>query len=612
MASIRSDIQTLRALAVLAVVVGHMNPAWLPGGYLGVDMFFVISGFVIAQMLINAQASGVFDLRAFWLQRLWRIVPAYAVMLGVVGCVTALLFLPKNFQEFQQSWWHALGFLSNQFFAGYGDYFSPTVVEQPLLHTWSLAVEMQYYVVFPLAFVVMNRWGCLKALPWQFLLALALTEWWWRSTTYSPPLYYALLLRVPEFLLGASLAVWGGRRMVSEAQAPLWVSLGVALLLVAFAGVNEARFSPLAAMLACVGTALVIGVGVSRGLWARFFSWPLLVWVGGLSYSLYLWHWPLLAWARYTLGDFDWSVLGALLYASISLALAYASWRWVETRFRVWGRSTFLASFKPLILLFAVMASPWVAARSISASVPQLTLEQSRYADPKSICHGHADVSCARGQGVPQILLMGDSHAAMLNHTVDAMLPLLGQSFTVLSASSCLPLSGMDFDALSPDAKASCLAQTTLVEDAMKRHAVLVLAGKWSLHTQNTTLKPSLKHFFGVAAARAQRVVVLAQIPKIHLDPRRVWRLHHLGITLVSQLDAQAEEANEAMALFVGQFPGVHWVDVTDAPLFATVPIYQGQGLYMDRHHFNEWGAQQYARDLAPALQLAIPQLTSP
>jgi peptidoglycan/LPS O-acetylase OafA/YrhL len=183
MASVRSDIQTLRALAVLAVVVGHMNPAWLPGGYLGVDMFFVISGFVISQMLIKAQAAGAVDLRAFWLQRVWRIVPAYVVMLAVVGWVTALLFLPKNFQEFQQSWWHALGFLSNQFFAGYGDYFSPTVVEQPLLHTWSLAVEMQYYVVFPLAFVVMSRWGVLKILPWVFVLALALAEWWWRSAT---------------------------------------------------------------------------------------------------------------------------------------------------------------------------------------------------------------------------------------------------------------------------------------------------------------------------------------------------------------------------------------------------------------------------------------------
>jgi peptidoglycan/LPS O-acetylase OafA/YrhL len=612
MASVRSDIQTLRALAVLAVVVGHMNPAWLPGGYLGVDMFFVISGFVIAQMLIKAQAAGAVDLRVFWLQRVWRIVPAYVVMLGVVGWVTALLFLPKNFQEFQQSWWHALGFLSNQFFAGYGDYFSPAVVEQPLLHTWSLAVEMQYYVVFPLVFVLMSRWGFLKVLPWVFVLALALAEWWWRSATYTPPLYYDLLLRVPEFLLGASLAAWGGKRVVSEAQAPLWVSLGVLLLVLAFAGVDEARFSPLAAMLACVGTAMVIGARVSQGLWARFFSWPLLVWLGGLSYSLYLWHWPLLAWARYALGGFDWSVLGALLYASISLTLAYASWRWVENRFRVFGRRTWCASFKPMLLLLTVMATPWVAARSINASVPQLTLEQSRYAAPKSICHGHADVSCVRGQGVPQILLMGDSHAAMLNHTADAMAPLLGQSFTVMSVSSCLPLPGMGFDALSPDAQAACVAQTALVEEAMKRHAVLVLAGKWSLHAQNTTLESSLQRFFVTAAGQAQRVVVLAQIPKIHLDPRRVFRLHHLGITLEPRLDAKAEEANEAMALFVGQFPSVHWLDVTDAPMFATVPIHQGQDLYMDRHHFNEWGAQQYAGLLAPALRVALSKAMRP
>lgn len=486
------------------------------------------------------------------------------------------------------------------------------VVEQPLLHTWSLAVEMQYYVVFPLAFVLMSRWRCLKLLPWMALLSLGLVEWWWRSVTYTPPLYYALLLRVPEFLLGASLAAWGGKRVTSEAQATLWVTLGVVLLVLAFAGVDETRFSPVAAMLACVGTALVIGAQVSQGLWARLFSWPLLVGVGGLSYSLYLWHWPLLAWARYALGDFDWSVLGALLYVAFSLGLAYASWRWVEMRFRGLGRSTFQASVKPLLLLLAMLAAPWVAGRPINASVPQLTLEQSRYAAPKSICHGHAKVSCVRGPGTPTILLMGDSHAAMLNHTADTMAPVLGQSFTVMSASSCLPLPGMGFDALSPDAQASCAAQTAVMEDAIKRHAVVLLAGKWSYHVNNPTLDQALEGLLTNALARDQRVVVLAQIPKIRLDTRRVWRLHHLGISLEPRLDEQAESANEAMALRVGQFAGVQWVDVTDAPMFATVPIYQGQGLYMDRQHFNEWGAQQYAAFLAPALRTALSQTRKP
>jgi hypothetical protein len=351
---------------------------------------------------------------------------------------------------------------------------------------------------------------------------------------------------------------------------------------------------------------------VSQGLWARFFSWPLLVWVGGLSYSLYLWHWPLLAWARYALGEFDWSVLGALLYASISLALAYASWRWVETRFRALGRRTLITSIKPLLLLLAVMGTPWVAARSINLSVPQLTLAQSRYADPKSICHGHADVSCVRRQGIPQILLMGDSHAAMLNHTADAMALGFGQSFTVMSASSCLPLPGMGLDALSPDAQASCLAQTALVEEAMVHHAVLVLAGKWSYHTTNPTLDQALERMFTKAVAKGQRVVVLAQIPKVLQDPRRLWRLKHFGISLKPRLDTKAGEANKAMAVLVGQFPGVHWLDVTDAPMFDTVPIHQGQSLYMDRHHFNEWGAQLYAGFLAPALRLAISHPVKP
>ena len=168
-------------------------------------------------------------------------------------------------------------------------------------------------------------------------MALALAEWWWRSATYTPPLYYDLFLRVPEFLLGASLAAWGGQRVVSEAQAPLWVSLGVGLLVLAFAGVDEARFSPLAAMLACVGTALVIGARVSQGLWARFFSWPLLVWVGGLSYSLYLgigpcWLGPGMPW------------VGSIGRCSVHSCMRRSAWPWPtllgvgwRTGFGCWG-----------------------------------------------------------------------------------------------------------------------------------------------------------------------------------------------------------------------------------------------------------------------------------
>lgn len=126
---IRTDIQALRALAVIAVVLCHMNPAWLPGGYLGVDVFFVISGFVITQLLLEPTKQ--IQLRTFWLRRVFRIVPAYLVMLVFVAFASALLFLPENFDQFNRSWRKSLFFVSNQYFSTYGDYFSPALTEQP-------------------------------------------------------------------------------------------------------------------------------------------------------------------------------------------------------------------------------------------------------------------------------------------------------------------------------------------------------------------------------------------------------------------------------------------------------------------------------------------------
>ena len=144
---VRNDIQALRAFAVLAVVICHMNPAWLPGGFLGVDIFFVISGFVITKLLLGKDKK--ISITNFWLQRLFRILPAYFVMLIVVVTLAAIIFLPENFSQFVKSWQKSLLFISNKYFAGYGDYFSPALAEQPLLHTWSLAVEMQFYLLYP-------------------------------------------------------------------------------------------------------------------------------------------------------------------------------------------------------------------------------------------------------------------------------------------------------------------------------------------------------------------------------------------------------------------------------------------------------------------------------
>lgn len=157
----RLDVQGLRAVAVLAVLAYHMNSTWLPAGFVGVDVFFVISGFIITALL--TEPGQKIHLAAFYLNRIKRIVPAYAVMLALVSVVSSMLFLTADFEFFHQSLKSAAIFASNLYFADFGSYFAPRAEELPLLHTWSLAIEMQFYLFFPSCCCVCHALGVCPA-----------------------------------------------------------------------------------------------------------------------------------------------------------------------------------------------------------------------------------------------------------------------------------------------------------------------------------------------------------------------------------------------------------------------------------------------------------------
>lgn len=208
----RPDIQGLRAIAVLAVMLFHFNPAWLPGGFVGVDVFLVISGFLIVSILLNKKSQPGYRLTStlqyFYGSRFKRIAPAYFVMLIVVSLLAAVLFLPPDLATYKQGLNKAAWFNSNSYFAGLGDYFAPANHEQPLLHTWSLAVEIQFYLLAPwLVLLVPTK--ALKWLLWALLLGFtALAEYRLRALGLAQATYYSLYPRLPEFFAGGLVALY--------------------------------------------------------------------------------------------------------------------------------------------------------------------------------------------------------------------------------------------------------------------------------------------------------------------------------------------------------------------------------------------------------------------
>lgn len=204
----RKDIQGLRAIAVLAVMVFHLNPTWLPGGFVGVDVFLVISGFLITSILLHKKSSAGYSLtetlKYFYVSRFKRIVPAYFLMLIIVALVAAVLFLPSDFNTFRKGLEKATWFSSNRYFADFGDYFAPASNEQPLLHTWSLAVEIQFYLLAPFIVLLLP----IRLLKWFFVVLLigltALAEYHLRFLGMEQATYYSLYARLPEFFCGRS------------------------------------------------------------------------------------------------------------------------------------------------------------------------------------------------------------------------------------------------------------------------------------------------------------------------------------------------------------------------------------------------------------------------
>ncbi len=336
----RPDIDGLRAVAVLAVLVFHFGGA-LSGGFVGVDVFFVISGFLITGILAREVEQGTFSLRRFWTRRLRRIAPA-SLVVTIVTLVTGLcLLMPNDLVPLAKATIAQQTMLTNVYEWRNMNYFD-THRPRPLLHMWSLAVEEQFYLVYPLLFarLPMRRRGLVRAILWgAMVVSLVFSVY---ATSYRAGMagFFLLPFRAWELLLGGLAALETPRRPLGAARANALALLGLGLIVVpCVTYVERMQFPGLAALPPCLGACFLIFAGThDRTLVGRVLSSPVAVAIGLISYSLYLWHWPLHVYASYgTWGVMPTSVT-VMLYVA-SFALAWLSWRWIETPFRHGMRS---------------------------------------------------------------------------------------------------------------------------------------------------------------------------------------------------------------------------------------------------------------------------------
>lgn len=332
----RSEIDGLRAIAVIPVILFHAGVNGFHGGYVGVDIFFVISGYLISSILISEMQQGSFSLIKFYERRARRILPALFFVVLACFPLAWMYFIPRDFESFSASALAVVTFWSNMYFWGESGYFAPAAELQPLLHTWSLAVEEQFYIFFPVVLLLTWRFGR-KTLAMIFVLTLfaSLLLAHWGAYNSPSATFFWLPTRAWELLLGSLVACL---LLFWPCNPPNWVNelgsiLGLLAIFVAFFMFDKTTpFPSLYALIPTVGTALVIFFA-RRNTWVNhMLSINTLVAVGLVSYSLYLWHQPILAFIRYT--SFEFTSAHVLLGILLTLCISLFSYQFVEKPFR--------------------------------------------------------------------------------------------------------------------------------------------------------------------------------------------------------------------------------------------------------------------------------------
>ncbi len=429
----RSEIDGLRALAVLPVILFHAGFNAFSGGFVGVDVFFVISGYLITTILINELEAGNFSIVHFYERRARRILPA--LFLVMFACLPFAWFwlLPQDMKSFSQSLVAVSVFASNILFWRTSGYFDTATELKPLIHTWSLAVEEQYYVLFPLFMLIAwklgKRWtvGILAVLA---AISLGFAQW----GAYAKPAFtfYMLPTRAWELLIGAFVAFYYSEHNIKKHK--YWASelgslLGFVLIGYATFSYNEKTpFPSIYALVPTIGAALIIVFATNKTLIGKLLSTKPFLWIGLISYSAYLWHQPLFAFARQRSLEEPSQALLAVLAIS-TLPLAYLTWRFVERPFRnkhsISRRTVFVVAFCVsavfiVIGWFGHITKGYFDRQNYTASLSRLEEVVRVNHGLNEICEGtYTDSPKCRTSENPTLIVWGDSYAM---HLVDGII----------------------------------------------------------------------------------------------------------------------------------------------------------------------------------------------
>lgn len=637
----------LRAVAVLGVILFHYNLLAITGGYVGVDIFFVLSGFLITGVIATGLQNNNFTFAHFYERRCRRILPALFLVCALSVIAALVLMVPYDYKSFSKSLKGTSLFYSNMIFAKASGYFADPLSTRPLLHTWSLAVEEQFYLFFPpILFGIFRLFkGRIKAIiaAVTILFVLSLIANLVMIDHKPTKTFYILPTRAWELLTGSLVFLALRHVTLSRMTAEILSLLGALCIAACFAFYDRNTLFPgAAAILPCLGTALLIWPNLHQTTFTgRLLSTPPMILIGLISYGLYLFHWPVLVFARYYL-DHELNVPEALAAVILTFAMSILSYRFVEMPIRSGQmlrtrKSVFRASAAGIALMLVVA----IAGMKFNGFPHRFSKEVLQYANGNqdiqtwekrvpSFENLNKDTALKIGNtnGAPQFLLWGDSHAEAIAPAADKRASELGITGLFVEYSGCLPLIGVARLDHAPK-NAPCQSVGTKVLDLLKEYKIrnIILAGRWddvfgwepgSIELTRTeaviaftnhdgkqlkrgeALAPAIRETINTLTAMGVHVWVLEQVPPQMDDtPTSLAKALYFGRDPkalerpYADILKRRQPTNEAFQDFRNKAQ-VSFIDPANklCPGHKTCMIAdQGHSLYRDNNHLSVYGS---------------------
>lgn len=609
----RPEIDGLRAIAVISVIIYHLNENWLSGGFLGVDIFFVISGFLITGIIITEIQQNSFSFKQFYTRRIKRIYPAFITAMALVSFIASVIFIYNDFNQLRKTIELAIAFLSNFYLGLTQGYFDLSANENPVLHIWSLAVEEQYYLIFPLILILAyKKFREIKAL---FIITLILffillaTSFipanFYKEVLHQPNIYYLSNLRFPELLVGSLLAIY--HNLSNKVQLSKQVNNILAILstLLLFSCLflmnNNIAFIPgITLILPCIFTALIIHTTSQNNIVKLCLSNKAIVFIGKISYSLYLYHWIFIAFAYYITGEKQINNQSIAIVIVLTIIFSVLSYYLIEQPIRK-SKLNFKQSFLYIYFIPSLLLLGFNLYKRQTIRAEKEHIEQS--------------IPVSNENHYPaKVIILGDSHSSHLEAFLNYVGNKEGWKADIFKDKfECSFIVNEQYQ-LDPN------CQSVWQKDS--QYKAIFISAFYDLRMggqpvprfrPETFIEPDFKARFKNTVkqlAMQKPVYVFANNSSVSRSPLRGYLLENYGLekylTPIHRM-GDIDASNKIIHDLVKDIPNVYWVDAQQYLPKDSV-MAEGKYLYGDQDHLTNFGAYYMAKEFSKYQRVMTPE----